>query len=76
LNRADKIKRAVARKAFQAFDINANVWVRRNPSNALDGLDELEGEIVNTAELSRVIRIKVGDAVPPRYFEVRVKELQ
>lgn len=69
----DKIKRAVAEKLFDAFDTDANVYVFRSPSPQARVLDELKGEIVDSGDLYRTLRLQVGNA--PRYFELRVKEL-
>jgi len=71
--RADKIKRAVADKAFEAFDVSPTVWVRRAWAEG-GWWYEIEGELVDSGELYRTVRYKLGNA-GTRYFEIRVKEI-
>lgn len=73
--RADKIKRAVCELAFHSMDWQRTLFVPRN-AEPNSPYDELEYNFANSGELFRVLRVKMGDAVPPRYFEIRVREMQ
>lgn len=67
--RADKIKYAVAEKAFSRFE-DSQLEVTNSHTGEVE---ILETQIVSGGELYRQIRVMVFGV--PRHFEIRVKEI-
>lgn len=68
--RLDPIKQAVCDRAFAPFDTDPSIEVPKDGE-----INKIEGEVFASEDLYRVVRYQL-DKGGPRYFEIRVKELQ